>query len=264
MQRVTVNGVELAYRVDGDNTEPWLVLSNSLATDHRMWQPQLDTLTQTHRVLRYDTRGHGQSGAKEGDYTFDMLVGDAIGLMDALDIEKADVMGLSLGGMTALGVALDHPQRIDRLICCDARADAPAAYADFWRQRIAVARKQGLSALVNGTLERWLTDDFRSKPTNRSIVDLATDMILSTSLDGFCGCAMALTNLDYLKRLAEIEAPTLCIVGREDAAAPPDVMATIGETVKNGQLVIIENAAHLSNLNSPAQFNEIVLSWFSS
>ena len=260
MHRVNVNGIELAYRVDGDESKPWLVLSNSLATDHRMWDPQLETLTTSHRLLRYDTRGHGNSQATEGAYSFDLLIGDLIGLMDLLEIGSADILGLSLGGMTALGLALDHPKRVNRLICCDCRADAPAPYADFWRDRIAVAKKSGLSALVDGTLERWLTENFRTEPTNASTVDLAKDMILSTSLDGFCGCAEALTKLDYLKRLSEIKSPTLCLVGSNDLAAPPDVMTAMAGETLNGKAVVIEGAAHLSNLNAPEVFNEIVSS----
>ena len=263
MEFVSLNGIEFAYRIDGDESNPWLVLSNSLATDHRMWNPQLETLTKSHRLLRYDTRGHGQSQATEGAYSFDLLVGDLVGLMNVLDIESADVLGLSLGGMTALGLALDHPQRVNRLICCDCRADAPVPYADFWRERIAVAQEDGLEVLVDGTLERWLTEGFRSELTNASTVDLSKEMIQSTSLDGFCGCAEALTTLDYLARLPEIKVPTLCVVGSEDLAAPPDVMKTMAADIPNGQVAVIDGAAHLSNLNAPEQFNAIVTSWLS-
>ena len=134
----------LAYRIDGDANKPWLILSNSLATDHAMWEPQLDALLPHFRVLRYDTRGHGNSTVPPGPYSFSDLVGDVIGLMDALGIEKASFMGLSLGGMTALGLELDHSHRIDRIICADARADAPEAYKQMWPGMIARARESGM------------------------------------------------------------------------------------------------------------------------
>ena len=105
---VAIGTHTLNYRIDGQPGHPWLVLSNSLATDHEMWQPQIDVLTRTHQVLRYDTRGHGMSSAPDGPYEFDHLVSDVIALMDALQIETAAFMGLSLGGMTALGLALEH------------------------------------------------------------------------------------------------------------------------------------------------------------
>ena len=261
MQTTTLNGVDIAYCIDGSPYHPWLVLSNSLAADHRMWEPQMDELTKTHRVLRYDTRGHGQSQATKGAYSFAMLVDDLVRLMDSLGIDSADVLGLSLGGMTALGLALDHPQRISRLICCDARADAPAAYADGWNQRIAVARQDGMTGISDGTLERWFTKAFHADPKNTPILNLSRNMIETTNVDGFCGCASALTELDYASRLGGITVPTLCIVGNEDVAAPPDVMAEMTRAIPNAQMVTISNAAHLANLNNPTAFNRAIAEW---
>ncbi len=261
MQTTSLNGVDIAYCVDGSPQNPWLVLSNSLAADHRMWELQMDELTKTHHVLRYDTRGHGQSQASEGAYSLTMLVDDLVELMATLDIETADIMGLSLGGMTALGLALDHPKRVNRLICCDARADAPAPYAEGWAQRIAIAQKDGLATVADGTLNRWLTDAFRADPNNKTTVDLARDMILTTSVDGFCGCAAALTQLNYAPRLGEIKAPTLCVVGDSDMAAPPEVMAAMADAIPNSKLKPIEHAAHLANLNNPTAFNRAVTGW---
>lgn len=268
MQTTSVNGINIAYRIDGDRDRdrdanlPWLVLSNSLAADHLMWDPQMAALTRTRRVLRYDTRGHGETTATSGPYSFDMLVSDLIGLMDSLNIERADILGLSLGGMTALGLALDHPSRVNRLICCDARADAPTAYAEGWHQRITVAQEKGLSAIFEGTIERWLTDSFRTDPGNEDIVALCRSMILSTSVEGFCGCANALTELNYAPRLEEIAAPTLCVVGDEDVAAPPDVMTAMSDAIPNASLVMINSAAHLSNLNNPLAFNKAIEEWW--
>jgi len=258
MQKANINGAEIAYWIEGDQENPWIALSNSLASDHRMWGPQMTTLMQTHRVLRYDTRGHGNSQATGGEYSLDLLVSDLAGLMDFLDIDSADVLGLSLGGMTGLGLALDHPYKVKRLICCNARADAPGAYAEGWHQRIETARQKGLSALAEGTIERWLTESFRSDPSNKETVELARDMILSASLDGFCGCAAALTTLNYRDRLSDIAAPTLCVAGSEDLAAPQDVMTAIAEAIPHGKIVVVEDAAHLSNLNQPGKFNETV------
>ena len=126
---VDINGIELFVQIEGPEGAPWLICSNSLGSTHRMWAAQMDFFTTRHRVLRYDTRGHGQSGAPAAPYALDDLVLDVVGLMDRHDIDKADFIGLSLGGMTGLGLGLDHADRIDRLICCDARADAPPAYA---------------------------------------------------------------------------------------------------------------------------------------
>lgn len=264
MNKATINGIELAYRIDGEEAKPWMVVSNSLATDHRMWEPQMPALTHTHRVLRYDTRGHGQTEATAGNYSLDLLVSDAIGLMDHLHIQTADFLGLSLGGMTGLGLALDHPERVDRLVCCDARADSPDAYANGWRDRIEIARSKGLSALVEGTLERWFTDAYRSDPDNAQCLDDVRTMILSTSVDGFSGCAHALTKLNYKARLGNIKAPSLFLVGQDDMAAPPDVMREMAAAVPQHDFAIVENAAHLSNLNNATGFNDRLTDWLTS
>lgn len=261
MQRVNVNDIDIAYRIDGEDSKPWLIISNSLATDHRMWDQQMAILTKTNRVLRYDTRGHGQSNSSSGAYTFPLLVGDVIGLMDILDVKSADILGLSLGGMTGLGLALDYPERVNRLICCDARADSPESYAKGWRDRIEIVRRKGSSALVDATLERWFTDTFRSNPENVKIIESISAMIVETSVDGFCGCAAGLTTLNYAPRLMDIEAHCLFIVGEEDSAAPPEVMKSMAESVPKHDFVAIENAAHLSNLNNPTEFNKIIGHW---
>ena len=133
----------------------------SLASDHSSWDDQLSLLTQNFRVLRYDTRGHGRSSAPEGPYTFEHLTGDLLGLMDHYGIEKANFLGLSMGGMTGLGVAIEHPSRIARLICCDARSDAPPPFVDHWTARIAsVESACNLEPVAAFNKGRWFTPAF--------------------------------------------------------------------------------------------------------
>lgn len=127
--RITLaSGVTLNTAIDGETDKPWIVLSNSLGANLHMWAPQTDVLTQNYRVLRYDTRGHGESDAPDGPYSFDDLLGDVTGLMDAYEIETAAFMGLSMGGMTGLGLALEHADRVTRVVCADGRADAPEPF----------------------------------------------------------------------------------------------------------------------------------------
>ncbi|MGB1876865.1 MAG: alpha/beta fold hydrolase [Rhodospirillaceae bacterium] len=261
MNTITVNGINLAYAIDGDSNKPWIVLSHSLATDHRMWAPQVGALTQTHRVLRYDTRGHGNSPAPEGDYTISELVEDLAGLLTGLEIEEADVMGISLGGATALGLALDHPGLVRRVICCDAIVQSTPEYSTSWRERIAIAAQNGMGALWEGSSGRWLTEEFRKNPRNAEVFAEVENMFLGTSIAGFSGCAAALTTLDYESRLSSLAAPCLCITGRDDVAAPPDVMAEIASAVADGVVEVIEGAAHLPNLNQPEKFNTILTDW---
>mgnify|MGYP000648664908 CR=1 FL=1 len=154
--RVTLRSeIALNTRVDGPRDRPWLVLSNSLGADLSMWDPQIPLLTKRYRVLRYDTRGHGQSDVPPGPYSLDDLVRDVRELFLAFGIQRASFMGLSMGGMTGLGLATLHPERIERVICADARADAPKEFKAMWDKRIATIEHGGLEAIVDGIMAMW-------------------------------------------------------------------------------------------------------------
>ena len=252
MDRVAIPGGHLATRVDGEPGLPWLVLSNSLAADHRMWDAQVPWLVERYRVLRYDTRGHGASGAPPGDYAFDDLVADAVAVMDHHGVARARYMGLSLGGMTGLGLALAHPDRVERLVVCDARADAPPPFVTSWDNRIAAIEAGGMEAIVAGTLERWLTPGFREREPGET--ERLGAMIRATNPSGYRGCAAALKRLDYLKDLGTLSVPTLYVVGAEDSAAPEAAMRAMAEATPGGRLAVVPNAAHIANVDAPADF----------
>jgi 3-oxoadipate enol-lactonase len=258
MTHVSVAGAKLFTRIDSPpgGDAPWIVLSNSLASDHTMWDPQIPLLTSRYRVLRYDTRGHGRSDAPEGPYSLAMLIDDVLALMDHHGIAKATFMGLSLGGMIGLGLAIDHPDRLEKLVCCDARADAPEAYVKSWDERLALVGRDGLQAILQGTVERWLVPPFRA--AHPEVVAKVERMILETPLAGYQGCAEALKRLDYLKDLGRIALPTLFVVGAQDLGAPPDVMRRMAETVPGAKLITIPDAAHLPNLDNTLAFNEAI------
>ena len=261
LQFADVGDVTLAYRIDGDAANPWLILSNSLATDHSMWEPQLEALLAHRRVLRFDTRGHGRSSVPPGPYGFHDLVGDVIGLMDGLDIDKADFMGLSLGGMTGLGLALDRPDRFGRIVCADARADAPDAYRQMWPAMIGRAREAGMESVAGATLERWLSDAYRAQPANGATIEDTGGMIRRTPVEGYAGCAGALLSLDYLRHLHKLTVPALYVVGEHDPAAPPAVMRAMADETPVAEFAVIADAAHLSNIEQPNRFNELVVDW---
>jgi 3-oxoadipate enol-lactonase len=256
--RIPVYGASLFARVDGDDRpdKPWLVLSNSLASDHTMWDGQIALLTKKFRVLRYDTRGHGQSDAPAGAYSFPMLVADVIALLDHIKIAKAHYMGLSLGGMTGIGLALAHPSRLEKLVCCDARADGPEGFVKSWDERLAAIEKGGLEAIVGGTLERWLVQSFRDASPDTTARIRA--MILATPPSGYKGCAEALKRLDYLKDMNRIITPSLFVVGREDLGAPVAAMQDMAARVPGAKLAIIDNAAHLPNVDNAKAFNAAI------
>jgi len=246
------DGTRISYSVAGQG--PWLILSNSLATDRSMWRPQLADLQERFKVLCYDTRGHGESGVSDADFGFDRLALDVIALMDHLGIDRARFMGLSLGGMTGLALALAHPDRIERIVCCDARADAPDAYKAMWDNNIALAETGGMDAVADGTIPRWFSSNFVSNPANASLLSSVREMILQTPANGYCRAARCLQTLDLLRSLDQIKLPVQFIVGELDAAAPLQVVQDMADRVAGSKVHIIPGAAHLSNLEDPDAF----------
>jgi 3-oxoadipate enol-lactonase len=238
-----------------------MILSNSLGATTAMWQPQIDALTGNYRVLRYDTRGHGQSDTPRGDWTFDDLCADVIALMDHLGIGTCDFIGLSMGGMTGLGLALSHPDRVTRVICADARADAPPPFRAMWDERIAKVKQGGLSAIVDATLASWFTADWLAH--NPQLADGVREMVLSNPAEGYVACCHALKTLDYLRHLDRMTVPVLYVGGDQDKGAAPAVMRDMADRTPGGRYVAIRDAAHVANLNQPETFNAAITEFLS-
>lgn len=250
---VAIRGHTLLARIEGASTGPWLVLSNSIATDLGVWDEVIPVLGRDHRILRYDTRGHGRSTPVDLDQaestTFADLAADAIGLLDEFAIDTADFIGLSLGGMTAWGAALAAPKRFRSLTIIGARADMPTPLVQAWSDRIATVRKGGMAAERDATLARWFTADFR-RDHPAAVARIAT-MIGATSPGGFVAGASALRRLDYLPQLNRISAPTLLLAGASDGVMP-DVVATIVKHMPRAEFGVIEGGGHLLPVDSGA------------
>ncbi|WP_431301081.1 3-oxoadipate enol-lactonase [Tabrizicola sp. BL-A-41-H6] len=255
---VQTSATTLATRVDGAEGLPWLIMSNSLGADMSMWEAQLPALTAKRRVLRYDTRGHGASAdsAPPGPYDFKDLTGDVIALMDHYGIDSADIVGLSMGGMTALGLAIDHGARVHRAVCANARAAFPPPGIAMWDQRSAAVAAGGMAAVADDTVDRWFTPATRN--LRPELARHAMRMILATSPEGYMGCTAALKGLAYLSRLSEIAVPMLYIAGAEDTGAPPAAMAEMQAATPGAALVVLPDVAHISNIEAPEAFNAVV------
>lgn len=254
MNDVVLNTVESGLK-DG----PGLLLLNSIGSTVRAWEPQLSLLEKFYRVVRYDTRGHGDSPTPVGPYSFDTLVSDAFGVMDRHGMETATVMGCSLGSMTALGMGLSHPERITRIVCTAARADSPPAFRQSWDDRIAVIQEEGVAGLWDGALGNWLTPAFRD--ANPEIVAMMKAEFLKTTPDGYTGCAVALKGLDYLKDLGAMTVPMLFIAGSEDKGASPETMKQMSDACPESLFSVIEGAGHIINLNEAKAFNLAITSF---
>jgi 3-oxoadipate enol-lactonase len=250
--KVKANGIAINYRIDGPERAPWLIFSNSLATSLAMWDEQAAALADSFRVLRYDQRGHGGSDAPAGRYPFDTLLDDALALMDALGINKAHFAGLSMGGATALGLAERRPDRFERIVVADSPCQSTPQSSQQWEERIAVAQKEGIEALVEPTIARWFPAE--TVAGNPPHLDKIRAMIRATPVNGFIGCAAALAAHDYASAVASVKCPTLFIVGEKDGATPT-AMAQLHEKLPGSRLVALPGAGHISNMDRPAEFS---------
>jgi 3-oxoadipate enol-lactonase len=222
-----------------------------------MWEPQVDALAGQFRVLCFDTRGHGASAAPVGYYTVDGLARDVAGLLDALQIQRCHFVGLSMGGMLALALALERPDLIASLVLCDTTSRWPPEVLPVWAERIATVRRDGMAAIVEPTLARWLTASTRTQQPD--LVASVAAMILTTPIEGYVGCSYGIPRINFTERLQAIRCPTHIIVGRDDPGTPVEMSRTLHAAVGHSTLDIIDDAAHLSNLEQPAAFNRSLL-----
>lgn len=249
-----IDGCRLAWRSDGPDDAPVLVLSNSLGTAMAMWDDQVAALARRFRVLRYDTRGHGASTATPGDTSLDRLGRDVIELLDALDIAQAHFCGLSLGGMTGQWLGIHAPERIDRLVI--ANSSSFMGPPQSWQDRMALVRAQGMAAITQAVLDRWFTPGFAASEATG--LERTRAQLLATSADGYAGCCAAIRDMDLRPIVHLIDRPTLVIGGSLDPATPPDHAEAIAKAIAGARLVMLE-AAHLSNIEQPAAFTAALL-----
>lgn len=240
-------------RIDGADSAPVLLVSNSLSSDLSMWDPQIDLWSNDFRVVRYDSRGHGRSIAPDRAYSIAELGRDAIALMDALGIDKAHWCGLSKGGMVGMWVATHHPARLNRLVLANtaARMGPP----DLWNSRIQAVRQNGMAAIVDATVTRWFTPGFVAR--DASTIRKVAEMVATVPPQGYAGCCAAIRDMDQRESIRAITAPTLVIVGAQDPATPPAAGELIRSRIAGAKLVTLD-AAHVSNLEQPDRFGAAV------
>jgi 3-oxoadipate enol-lactonase len=250
----TGDGRRLAYRFDGAADRPVLMLSNSIGTDLTMWDAQIEALGQHFHVLRYDSRGHGNSDVPAGPYSVDRLGRDATELLDALNIGRAHFLGLSLGGMVGQWLGIHAPERIDRLIL--ANTSAYLGPTDRWEGRIASVLKDDPKETAAMFLRNWFPARFLE--AGGPMIAKIHAMLLATDPRGFAGSYAAVRDMDIRRTIALITAPTLVIAGQFDTVTLPSHSELIAATVPGAKLVQLP-VVHLSNLESPEAFMKAVL-----
>jgi 3-oxoadipate enol-lactonase len=247
--------VELHHRLDGPDDAPVLMLSNSLGTNLAMWEDQLAALAGRFRVLRYDQRGHGRSPATPGPYTIAELAGDALDLLDRLGLERVSFCGVSLGGMTGMWLAINSPERLERLALCCTSAHLPPR--EMWTERAATVRAHGIEAVVDAQLERWFTPalaELRPEALERT-----RQALLDTPAEGYAGCCEAIAAHDLRGELGAIRTPTLVLAAAADPATPPEHGRLIAAGIGGARLVVLEQGRHLAAVERPEEFSREVL-----
>ena len=249
--QVTANGIAMEYRVDGAADRPWLILSNPLVTDLSLWDAQVAVLGRSFRILRYDQRGHGDTDAPPGRYTFDLLADDLLALMDALAIERAHCVGLSMGAATAVFLASRCPDRLDRVALCDTSGASSELSHRQWEERIAQVSADGMASVVESLIQRWVAPKVLAAKASQ--IETLRRMILATPVAGFIGCAAAIGDYDMRPKLRSLKHRLLLLAGDKDVTAA-GVMRGLHETLPNSSFVEIADAGHISSLDQPEAF----------
>lgn len=235
--QVKANGIQVYYKIDGNEGAPWVTFITGIANDTTMWDGQIAALAQDFRILRYDLRGHGQTEATNGDYSFPLLMDDLVGLWDAFKIERSNWL--------------------DRLMPCCCRAVMTPDFAAIWLKFVEIVRQHGMEGMVEATVQRWFTKDF--KVANPQVLDNIRRMIRGTNPLGYYGCIAAFLTLDFSAGLKNITAPTLFVSGADDhLGGPPPIMVGLVEAVPGAHHRSVPNAALIANIQNPDGFNAIL------
>jgi 3-oxoadipate enol-lactonase len=254
----SADGARIAYEVTGPGDAPALLFINSIGATRALWDPQVERLGATYRLIRYDARGHGQSSAPHGDYTLAQLGQDAVAVLDAAGVERAHVCGISLGGITAQWLGLHAAGRVRSLTL--ANTAARIGSIESWGERIALVRKRGMAAVADRAMVTWFTPAFHAREPETIAAFHA--MVAGCDPTGYLGCCAALRDADLREEVAGLRAPVLTIAGAQDVATPPAGVAFIHAQVPGSTLVSFD-VAHLSNVEAREGFNDALLSFFS-
>lgn len=245
--------IMLNYATFGDSSNPALIFSNSLGTSYQMWQPQIDVLQNDYFIICYDTRGHGKSSTPTGPYSLDQLGQDVISLLDYLNIDKAFFCGISMGGLTGQWLAINHSNRFYHFMLCNTAAKIGNEAA--WIARAQLVREQGLAPIATTAASRWFTADFIDHYPD--VVKILSSALAAGSSEGYASCCEALASADTRTQLPDIKSAITVLAGSQDPVTTIADGQYMIERIPNATLVTID-ASHISNIEQPDTFNQLV------
>lgn len=251
-----VNATTLNYRLNGPEQGEVVMLSNALASDLTMWDDQIPALDEAgYRVLLYDSRGHGRSAVSPGPYSIELLSADAVGLMNALGLDKVHFCGISMGGIVGQMLGARHGDRLISLTLCSTATYMPPR--EIWDERIEMVRGKGMDAVVDATIDRWFTKAGQERL--RADVEKVRQVILHTPIDAYCACCAAIRDMDLRDSLRAISTRVLVVVGEHDPGTPVSAAEFIHERIASSELRVISDAAHFVNMEQARIFNDALL-----
>ncbi len=256
MPLMDVNGTQIYCQLDGPEQGPTVMLSNSLASNLYMWEEQVPQLVETgYQVLRYDSRGHGQSAVPQGPYSIDMLAQDAVELLDRLGLNKVIFCGLSKGGMIGQMLGVRHPERLLALALCS--TSAYLGPPETWDERIKATQEKGMAAVADATIDRWFTKAGQKRLPEQ--VESVRRMVLDTPVRGFCASCQAIRDMELRESIASITLPTLIMVGEHDQGTPVSHAEFIHKRIPSSEIRIIPDAAHMIGIEQADLFNRSLM-----
>ena len=259
MTILDIAGEPFRVEIEGPADAPVLMISNSLGTNLHMWDGQMAAFAKHFRVVRYDSRGHGESTAPPGPYSLDQLGRDAVAILDALDIKKAHWLGLSKGGMVGQWMLTHAPQRIGRAVL--ANTSAHMGMPDGWNDRMRIVREQGMAAITDGVIDRWFTKTFQKARPDE--IDRIRAMLRATPPQGYMGCMSAIRDMDQREAIRAVTNPVLVIIGSQDPATTPEQGKVIAGNIAGSKTVTLD-AAHLSNVEDADAFTQAVIKFLTA
>ena len=261
MPKTRINNIDITY--DDTGSGPAVVLIHGYPFNRSMWAEQVSALADSYRVVTLDLRGHGESESSTGASTMKLMAQDVAALMDELQIDRAVIGGLSMGGYVTLAFYQLFAERVEKLLLADTRAQADTEEAKATRgDQVQQIQADGMTGIVNGMLPKLLSPETVSKQPE--IVKRVRDMMMHTSPEGAIGALRGMAEReDQTERLSQINVPTLIVVGKEDPITPVADSQKMHERIAGSQLVVIENASHVSNIEQPEQFNRALKDFLS-
>ncbi|MEM9060852.1 MAG: alpha/beta fold hydrolase [Pseudomonadota bacterium] len=262
LEKVKVGEIRMAYRWDGQPDGPVVMMAHAMGTSHRIWDPQISALADRYRILRYDWRGHGNTDAPEGPYTLGQFEADAVGLMDALGLDRVNWDGISTGGMIGQGLGINHPKRISTLTLCNTTSQSSPWYRGWVADRQAVVRKRGMVPVWEMTEHLWFTDAFvvAASPAYHAV----RKVFVATQVPGYLGGTSAVADLAYRDDLHRVGCPTRIIAAGDDPVTPVDHSETIRDRINDAEMTVIDGQRHFSNVEVPERFNPVLRSGLDS